>query len=659
MFRIHFIQNLRQIIIAILISTFVLGLARVTFLFNITNVNELLQYTQDFWLSTVVGLRFDLKVSVIAFMPLFLLGCLSANDERWQRRYDSISQYYSAIIFFLLVVFSIGNYYFYKTYGNFFDVFMFGFIDDDTQAVAISMWQDYPVLRSVFFATFIAILSLYLLRKANKSLSITASSIPSKTRVSISALVSVLVFFLLARGALGTFPLGRYDANVSSFIPLNKVTPNAFMAMDWARKDHKKEESFLPVDNSELTNQMRKVIGKDTPIYHTPKNDYLAKNKPNVFVVLMESMGTNYLIDDDQNSNDLLGSLRHQFNEDFTFKRFQAGTSGTWTSIMMMLTQSNHASISQSSYKKIKLDSLATIPYKNAGYEISFIYAGDSGWRNSGEYLRYQGFDHFYDEAAILSQYPEAKKTQSEWGLADEYAFKFAHHILETAKKPQMIFMMSLTNHPPYKLPNTYQPKPVRLTQRLKDNISNSAAEALTSEETYQYASNSLGNFIESIKHSKLSDNTLIAASGDHHMRNIKMDLKNEFAISYGVPFYLHIPKKILQQVPHKYVKNRIGSHRDIFPTLYNFSLSNTQYITLGGQNLLSIQAVDNIGYNETHVINSSGAYSKSRPQELYLWNDDLMHTKPIAVHNPKPDFLSDYDKLQDMYIRSLLNQKK
>ena len=93
MFRIHFIQNLRQIIIAILISTFVLGLARVTFLFNITNVNELLQYTQDFWLSTVVGLRFDLKVSVIAFMPLFLLGCISANDERWQRRYDSISQY--------------------------------------------------------------------------------------------------------------------------------------------------------------------------------------------------------------------------------------------------------------------------------------------------------------------------------------------------------------------------------------------------------------------------------------------------------------------------------------------------------------------------------------------------------------------------------------
>ncbi|MBD1576846.1 sulfatase-like hydrolase/transferase [Vibrio sp. S11_S32] len=659
MYRLTFLKNLRQTLILILISTFILGIARIVFLLNITTLHEVLQYTHDFWLSTVVGLRFDLKVSIIAFMPLFLAGSITAIKEKWQRRFQSFSLYYTSLIVFLWVAFSIGNYYFYKTYGNFFDVFMFGFFDDDTQAVALSMWQDYPVLRAVAFAIIISYISVIAIQRHQQLTQRPSDKIPSKLRVGMTAFISVLVFFILARGALGSFPLGRYDANISSFIPLNKVTPNAFMAMDWARKDYLKEENLPPVDKTALEAQMKKVIGQDTPVYRTSKNNYLAENKPNVFLVLMESMGTNYLVDDDEKNNDLLGSLRSQFNDDFTFKRFQAGTSGTWTSIMMMLTQSNHSTISQSSYKKIKLDSLATIPYKKAGYEVSFIYAGDSGWRNSGEYLRHQGFDHFYDEAAILAKYPEAKKTKSEWGLADEYAFKFAQYVLETAKKPQMIFMMSITNHPPYTLPSTYQAKPVHLTQRLKDNIANSQSEALMAEKTYQYASNSLGDFIHEIKHSNLGSKTIIAASGDHHMRNINLGLKNEYAISYAVPFYLHIPKNILEHVTYKYDRNRIGSHRDIFPTLYHFSLSDSDYITLGGQNLLSTQTVDNIGYNETHLVTSDGAYSKTRPQDLYYWDKDLIHTKEIPVNNPKPHFLNDYTKLQDMYIRSLLNKDK
>ncbi|WP_186294794.1 LTA synthase family protein [Vibrio algivorus] len=429
------------------------------------------------------------------------------------------------------------------------------------------------------------------------------------------------------------------------------------MAIDWARKDYQNQTVLKPVAENDLKQAMERVIGQSTPIYKTPKNAYLESNHPNVVLALMESMGTNFLVDDDARANDLLGNLRPHFSQDFLFTRFQAGTSGTWDSIMMMLTQSNTSNISQSAYKKVKLESLATLPYSRAGYEVSFVYAGASTWRNSKQYLLHQGFDHFYDHDDVLKQFPEAKLTDGEWGLADEYAFKFTQHLLDNSEKPQMIFIMSLTNHPPFKLPSSYETKPTSLSSRLKALAMNEHSETLLSEQTYQYASNSLGNFISNIKQdSKLGSNTIIAASGDHHMRNMNMDMKSEYAISYAVPFYLHVPEDILKNVPHIYDGKRIGSHRDIFPTLYHFSLSNQNYISLGGQNLLG-QKVDNIGFNQNRVITENGAYDRDRPQDLYQWQEDALHTKDEPVKNPMPNFSREYSQLQSMYIRYLINK--
>lgn len=656
MYRNNFLSLLRKIVLFICVSAIILGASRLIFLSLISDYAHLQPYLHDFGNALLTGTRFDLKVSVIAFMPLFLIGCICCKHELAMQRFATASKYYSGIIYFLLITCSISNYYFYKTYGNHFDVFMFGFFDDDTKAVAINIWEDYPVLPGLFFAV---IASIVLAKLTGKStVSNETTNTPSKKKTAIIAFCSVLMFFIFARGALGSFPLGRYNANVSTYTQLNKVTPNAFMAMDWARKDYFNDLELKPVSQEALENQMQKVIGQKTPLYHTEKNAYLEQNKPNVFLVFMESMGTNYLVEDNAETNDLLGALRPHLQSDFFFKRFVSGTNNTWGSIMMALTQSNHSSLSKSSYKKIQLDSLATIPYKKAGYEVSFIYAGDSGWRNSKEYLLHQGFDNFYNEEAIFAAYPEAKKTRSEWGAADEYAFKFAQHLLDTSKKPQMIFMMSITNHPPFLLPKTYDAKPVVLSQRLKDNIKNSPDEALLSQKTYQYASNSLGNFIEHVKSSSLKDNTIIAASGDHLTRSFNMELKNESAFSHGVPLYMYIPKPILEHSQYTYDNTRIGSHRDIFPTLYHYSLSDADYISLGGQNILDTKGIDNVGYNVSSTITKDGAYSNSRPQDLYAWDEDNLHTLATPTKNPKPSFAKDYDKLQDMYIRFLVNKE-
>jgi hypothetical protein len=95
-----------------------------------------------------------------------------------------------------------------------------------------------------------------------------------------------------------------------------------------------------------------------------------------------------------------------------------------------------------------------------------------------------------------------------------------------------------------------------------------------------------------------------------------------------------------------------VGSHRDIFPTLYHFSLSKQSYISLGGENMLSNEGVSNRGYNSRRCINQWGAYDNKSPEMLYPWGEGFM-TQVEASQNPDVEWSKDYKKLQNYYLRS------
>ncbi|MDD2168998.1 hypothetical protein QA338_10755 [Glaesserella parasuis] len=40
----------------------------------------------------------------------------------------------------------MGNFYYYKTYNNYYDMLMFGLVEDDTKAVLKNIYDDYPVI---------------------------------------------------------------------------------------------------------------------------------------------------------------------------------------------------------------------------------------------------------------------------------------------------------------------------------------------------------------------------------------------------------------------------------------------------------------------------------------------------------------------------------
>ncbi|MGL5471475.1 MAG: LTA synthase family protein [Shewanella sp.] len=653
--------HLRQLCLLLiqfsLFSISLLLIARVIFFLHIDDLLPKVAINDDIWRAFWVGMRFDAKVTAIAYAPLLLSGLIAACSSKAYLRWLRFAVSYHSVIACLYVLGCVVNHYYYLTYGSHVDLFIFGLWEDDSKAVLINLWRDYPIIRSVLVALAIGGLAYYSSRRFLRS-RIGKLSLGFAWHWGFTALliiISVILTFLIARGSLDSHPLKRYHASVSAFKPLNMLAPNVFMALDWAISDHRQQQKFEPVSQQVLTDQMQKMLGQATPEYQTPVNDYLRDNPPHVVVAMMESMGMNILVEDDPQTNDLLGRLRPYWQQGFLFERFMAGTTGTIDSLVMTLFHSPIATISHSSIQNLALPSSAILPYKRAGYKVAFLYGGNGMWRNLANYLPVQGFDRVYDENDIIEAFPEAEQYAGAWGVPDGYLFQFANQLLEQAQQPTMLFIMTVTNHSPYKVPSYYQPKPTAISHRLSSLIGYQGEQAKVLLNTFQYAADALGQFIERIKQSAtLQNNTVVAVAGDHRMRYSSTDKPSEYALTYAVPFYLNVPTSILQHVPVNYDPLRIGSHRDLFPTLYHLSLSDQRYISLGGENLLSVDEVSNIGFNATRTMNQQGAFNSDGSGLFYEWDKhNPLFNRAEPTDQPVPDWGKQYSQLQDYYLRS------
>ncbi|GHT40935.1 hypothetical protein AGMMS49921_03150 [Endomicrobiia bacterium] len=122
-----------------------------------------------------------------------------------------------------------------------------------------------------------------------------------------------------------------------------------------------------------------------------------------------------------------------------------------------------------------------------------------------------------------------------------------------------------------------------------------------------------LGRFISKIKNSKYADNTIIAVTGDHSFNNA-YQMENFFD-AIRISLYLYIPKSIRSENINTDV---FGSHLDVMPTLYNLSLSNSEYMS-EGTDLLSKNAMNNVMHYENYILDKS-----------YAVNDDIFKNNVV-----------------------------
>lgn len=583
-----------------------------------------------------LGLRFDLKIIALFLIVPFLISAICSFFYSAKSILVGYSGY-TFLVGFSIILTIICNIYYFKTYNNYYDVFIFGLIEEDTQAVLKNIIDDYPVLAIILISLILSLIPAYFIYQFDTTF--IASNHWLGTLLFITILVAM---FFAIRGTINSKPLGRIHAQISSLTILNKMVPNGILAIRWAFQDRKRNVSFEEVNKVDGEELLQTALTQKTLYSKTIKNEWLENHKPNVVLAIMESFGNNGLITDDPNKNDLLGSLRNYIDTEFVFKRFLSASNGTMSTLASIYFHSPYQEITQSIVQNIELKETPFLVYKKQGYRTAFISAGNMMWRNLANYLPLQGVDELYDQNNLIDKYPQAKETLSYWGVADEFAFKLAEELLETAREPLFINILTITNHPPYKAPKTYTPNivdPSVFENKFGDNEN----ERRNILQSFQYACNALGDFISNIKSSDKKNNTIIAATGDHHIRGMKHQFPKEIFMAHSVPFILSVPDSIQTQLDIDYSPMKLGSHKDIMPTLYHLSLSEAEYLHCGGENLLSKVSETYFAFHPDVWADRSGVIDlTTQPFIKYSW-DEKHH---LLIKDEKELSDTEYDRI-------------
>jgi phosphoglycerol transferase MdoB-like AlkP superfamily enzyme len=575
-----------------------------------------------------LGLRIDLALSayILALPTLFIMlnhlffGIIPMHVIR------KVLFFYYALILLLFSALLAADIGFYSYFQEHINIMIFGIMDDDTAALWSIAKSNYS-LPAIFTAgaLYAAFIIWMVYRVLKKTPSATLQLRPLWQPAAY--LFAVLLIFVTARGSVGLFPLLKDIPDVSSDPLINTLPLNGVFAMQKATEQYVRsksgsydlikdvgykgriDEAFrIYTGNGDLNDS--NLIGS---LYKKTKtNAYLSEHPPHVVVVMVESFGTPILKYQSE-TFDIMRRLKKHFDKDILFTNFISTANGTVSSLEPLLLNTvarpQSTAFGQSGYLGVAFRQAAAKVYRENGYETTFVYGGDLSWRNVGSFFSRQGFDHVEGKSSIIKSIPET--VQHDWGVYDQYAYDYVVKKLEAATKPQFVFLLTTNNHPPYIVPASYASKPLEMPKSLEEHITGDLALVKQRLQDYQYALDMAGRFLDRVKESPLGEKTAVALTADNNTIEGVMHYDDFYRTSKQIPFYLYLPEAFRVTPPDTSVS---GSHKDIFPTLYNRTLSNASYLAIGSD-LYDLGRL-HCGFNESGIILSSeGAFMKDKVQ--------------------------------------------
>ena len=567
-----------------------------------------------FWL----GFRFDLSIVAYINAPITLLFliCLLFKSYPFFKTIISFIKYYYSIIFsvFFLVIFV--DMAFFAYFKDHYNLMIFGFFEDDTIALIKTIFADYRfyILVLVFMILSMVIFRLsawtYKELKYNERIFNTLYWKTGKKFITI--LLIVFINFIFARGSFSMFPLGLFYSQISpnQFInklcvnPVHPLADTIYLKIKNSKNEINLKEIFKYKNDDEIIKDLQ-ILSKyknanslnDIVNKVTRENKKIEANKPNVVLIVMESFGEMPVLNNSKEF-DVLGELKQHFNKDTVFYNFLAAgfiTIHAIESITLGIPQRPYVNqITQTQDAFCQFPSSMVLPYKKAGYHSMALYGGSMTWRDLEGFFKVQGFDDIIGEGNI---HVEAKDRHS-WGINDDKLFELLEKQLfdEDIKEPKFICAITTQTHPPYKVSDDYQSLPLEIPLSIQKMMSTKDLKNRNIFKVYQFANRQLAKFISDVKKSKFAENTIIAVTGDHNLRELSNYIPEETFLRYAVPFYIYIPQQIKKDLNIQKINTKVfGSHMDIMPTLYNLSLSSVTYTSLGN-NLLEVE--DNIAFN-------------------------------------------------------------
>jgi len=332
----------------------------------------------------------------------------------------------------------------------------------------------------------------------------------------------------------------------------------------------------------------------------------------NLIVIQLESF-QNFVVGLEYNGQEVTPNLNKLISENsIYFNQYYQQTGSGNTSDAEFATNNSMLGVLKSYTYKIYQDNYfrgLPVLLKEKGYQTAVFHAHESrGFWNREEAYPKMGFDHFYGGISNDTQNrPNGSYEMTEWmgwGLTDTEFYKQTIPLMETLQEPFYSFVISLSNHHPYKMLEKYD-----FIELLPEDQDTLAGNYLNSAAYTDYA---LGQFIEELKENGIYENSIIAIYGDHSglVNNEETDqvMGRILGKKYDFDEVMHIP--LIINMPEGAVDIRqtvdtAGGQLDFLPTiayLMGFEKLDTIY---QGQNLLTADS----GFVAEHTFMVKGSF--------------------------------------------------
>jgi phosphoglycerol transferase MdoB-like AlkP superfamily enzyme len=247
---------------------------------------------------------------------------------------------------------------------------------------------------------------------------------------------------------------------------------------------------------------------------------------------------------------------------------------------------------------------------KQLGYQVQFLYGGDSYFDNMGNYFSRNGY-----QVIDRSQIPQKDITFSNiWGVCDEDIFRKSLQVFDQdAAKDRPFFaqIMTTSNHRPY----TYPLGKIKVDGNPK-----------TRENAVRYTDYAIGHFISAASQKPWFHRTVFVIIADHCASSAgKTSLPVE---KYHIPCIIYSPGNI----PPHFVST-LCSQIDVMPTVMGL-LHLPCRVKFAGGNILGphfiprafMATYQDLGYMQDHTLTVLSPVRKIRQYQLRPtgeWNDD------------------------------------
>jgi lipoteichoic acid synthase len=345
---------------------------------------------------------------------------------------------------------------------------------------------------------------------------------------------------------------------------------------------HIKDANFTL--STEDRKRIKKQLTHDPVVLKVKDHNYeeLGKGK-NLVLIQMESL-QQFVLNKKIEGQEITPTLNKLLKNSLNFPNFYAQTIGGNSSDAEFLSQTSLFPLETGSvffrYPSNTYHSMGQT-LKQQGYSTLAIHADEKTFWNRQHMYPSLGFDDYIS----IDDFPQNEMIGM--GVGDKEMFTETAKILGRQKKPFYSFIVTLTNHMPYEIPDEY--KSLSLPNRLENTLLGDYFQ------TVRYTDEALSLFIDSLKEQNLLEDTIIVIYGDHNgifnrdkqllekWLNKKITNEEWYRTFATVPFILYHPSM------KETTQYTIGGQIDIFPTIGSIlGLSSDSYSHSLGVNLLS-----------------------------------------------------------------------